>query len=211
MAKKAVRQLTVARKPTNDWDSFVEQSEPWRAAVTIQGTADLFFNRWSVEMQEGVEDRPKGAKLQGDPELCVYRDSDGNLSVTAEMVRMAMVNAGKFFKSPQNPRASLVQLLKAGLIVTPPMLSLGTDHWDYLDKRRVRIPRGGSINKTRPVMALGWTVSFEVENLIPEYVTATRLNEVIAKAGRFFGVGDFRPTYGRFQVTKFELIEHEQG
>jgi hypothetical protein len=40
---------------------------------------------------------------------------------------------------------------------------------------------------------------------LPEYVAAKDLNEVIAAAGRLIGVGDFRPTYGRFQVVNFEI------
>lgn len=30
------------------------------------------------------------------------------------------------------------------------------------------------------------------------------LNEVVVDAGRLIGLADFRPTYGRFQVVKFE-------
>jgi hypothetical protein len=31
------------------------------------------------------------------------------------------------------------------------------------------------------------------------------LHDVIINAGRLIGVGDFRPTYGRFIVTKFDI------
>jgi hypothetical protein len=41
--------------------------------------------------------------------------------------------------------------------------------------------------------------------VLPEYVDAGTLHEVISAAGRLIGVGDFRPTYGRFQVTRFEV------
>lgn len=37
------------------------------------------------------------------------------------------------------------------------------------------------------------------------YKSQTILHETVSAAGRLIGVGDFRPTYGRFQVTKFEI------
>ena len=43
---------------------------------------------------------------------------------------------------------------------------------------------------------------------LPEYVSPSDLNEVIQSAGRLIGVGDFRPTYGRFQVVKFEVQDY---
>ena len=43
----------------------------------------------------------------------------------------------------------------------------------------------------------------EFEVVLPEYVTPELLNEVLQLAGRVIGVGDFRPTFGRFQVLAF--------
>jgi len=41
---------------------------------------------------------------------------------------------------------------------------------------------------------------------IPEYVSPQDLNETIQRAGRLIGVGDFRPTYGRFNIVEFKEI-----
>jgi hypothetical protein len=43
--------------------------------------------------------------------------------------------------------------------------------------------------------------------LTPEYIDPALLREVIATAGRLVGVGDFRPTYGRFSTTGFVVID----
>jgi hypothetical protein len=40
---------------------------------------------------------------------------------------------------------------------------------------------------------------------LPEYIPPDGLLDVIVNAGRLVGVGDSRPTYGRFQVVRFEL------
>jgi hypothetical protein len=40
---------------------------------------------------------------------------------------------------------------------------------------------------------------------LPEYVSPAALLDTISQAGRLVGVGDFRPTYGRFAVTRFAV------
>jgi hypothetical protein len=42
---------------------------------------------------------------------------------------------------------------------------------------------------------------------LPEYVTPQLLNQTIAAAGKLVGVGDFRPSYGRFSVVAFEVLD----
>ena len=41
----------------------------------------------------------------------------------------------------------------------------------------------------------------------PQYIDPRMLNQVLGDAGRLVGVGDFRPTFGRFSVTKFEVLK----
>lgn len=84
-----------------------------------------------------------------------------------------------------------------------PLASLGVADWDYLDKRRVMIQRAG-INRTRPAMRAGWKAQFDLMVLLPEYVDRNTLRETIESAGRLIGVGDFRPTFGRFGIVNFE-------
>jgi hypothetical protein len=39
---------------------------------------------------------------------------------------------------------------------------------------------------------------------LPEYIARADLRDVIENAGRLIGVGDFRPTFGRFGVVGFQ-------
>ena len=54
-------------------------------------------------------------------------------------------------------------------------------------------------------MSVGWRASFEILVNLPEYITPPRLQECLADAGRLIGIGDNRPTYGRFTVVGFEI------
>jgi hypothetical protein len=42
---------------------------------------------------------------------------------------------------------------------------------------------------------------------LPEYITPDVMQALAVDAGRLIGVGDFRPTYGRFQVVGFEVLD----
>ncbi|MBY0512744.1 MAG: hypothetical protein K2P78_02390, partial [Gemmataceae bacterium] len=70
----------------------------------------------------------------------------------------------------------------------------------------VMVQRQG-ITRSRPAFNAGWRATFLVSVLTPEYVKPSDLLAVLTQAGRLVGVGDFRPTYGRFQVVRFEIMQ----
>lgn len=133
----------------------------------------------------------------------VYRTEGGELAIPGEYLRGAIINAAKFRQDPRSPRKSAMDLFKAAIVVTTPLATLGVKDWDYLDKRRVMIQRNG-INRVRPAMRAGWSATFDLLVMLPEYVDPNSLRETIESAGRLIGIGDFRPTFGRFGITKFE-------
>jgi hypothetical protein len=42
--------------------------------------------------------------------------------------------------------------------------------------------------------------------LLPEYIGENDLLDTLNMAGKLCGLGDFRPTYGRFQIIEFKKI-----
>jgi hypothetical protein len=189
---------------TNGGASAIAATEPYTCTVTICGTADFLFHRWNCE---AVAEKAKAAKNSvakktDDIESYVYRNGDGELCVPGEYLRQSVIHAAKFRQDPRSPRKSAMDLYKAGVVTLTPLASLGCKAWDYEDRRRVVIQRNG-VNRVRPAMREGWRATFDVMVMLPEYIAPSDLNDVIATAGRLIGVGDFRPTYGRFQVTAF--------
>lgn len=107
---------------------------------------------------------------------------------------------------PPPPRKSAMDLFKAGVVSLTDLASLGAKEWDYEDSRRVVIQRSG-ITRVRPAMRKGWKATVELMITTPEYISPEFLQGVITKAGLLVGVGDFRPTYGRFGITNFEILK----
>lgn len=192
-------------EPTDGGNAVIEHSEPYSVAVTVQGSADFLFHRWN---SEAVDEKAKAAKNSASKktdnvESYVYRTEGGELAIPGEYLRGAIINAAKFRQDPRSPRKSAMDLFKAAIVVTTPLASLGVEKWDYLDRRRVMIQRNG-VNRTRPAMKAGWIAEFHLLVMLPEYVDRNALRETIESAGRLIGIGDFRPTFGRFGIVKFE-------
>ena len=191
---------------SNDGQVTIEQGVPYTAAVEFTGTAPFLFHRWS---NEAVEARAKAAKnsrakKEDDLESYVYRNEKGMLSIPGEYFRQALIHAAKYRQDPRSPRKSAMDLFKAGVVCLKEHCSLGVKEWDYIDRRRVLIQRN-AITRCRPAILSGWKVAGEFMVLLPEYIEPAALHETFTQAGRLVGVGDFRPTFGRFQVTKFAV------
>ena len=196
---------------SNGAEETLQFSEPYVARVRIQGTADVLFHRWNCEAVDAKSKAAKGskAKKSDDIESYVYRDDDGHICMPGEYLRGAIITAAKFRQDPRSPRKSAMDLYKAAVITLSPLAKMlvngkPVEQWQYEHKCRVQIQRN-SITRTRPALKAGWSCEFEFSVMLPEYVPPSDLNEVIANAGRLIGVADFRPTYGRFQVTKYEV------
>jgi hypothetical protein len=204
MSKSAAKVVPIS-EPTNGGANAINASQPYQVAIAIEGSADLLFHRWNCESVEAKSKAAKNsaAKKTDDIESYVWRDECGALCVPGEYIRQAIVHAAKFRQDPRSPRKSAMDLYKAGVVSLTNLASLGTEKWDYEDKRRVVIQRNG-VNRVRPAMRVGWKAEFDLMVLTPEYISRQDLQDVLGTAGRLIGVGDFRPTFGRFNVTKFQ-------
>jgi hypothetical protein len=192
---------------TNGAAKTIEITIPYRVEVAIRGDADLLLHRWNCEAVEAKARSTKGsaAKKTDDIESYVYRNDTGELSVPGEYLRQAIINAAKFRQDPRSPRKSAMDLVKAAVVSLTPLASLGISSWDYEHKCRVQVQRNG-VTRTRPAIKSGWTATFVLLVNLPEYVSPELLHALINDAGRLIGIADFRPTYGRFQITRFEVL-----
>lgn len=189
---------------TNGGASAIASSEPYTATVTVCGIADLLFHRWNCEAVETKSKAAKNsaAKKTDDLESYVYRNEENEICIPGEYLRQSLILAAKFRQDPRSPRKSAMDLYKAGVVSLTNLATLGVTAWDYEDRRRVVIQRSG-VNRVRPAMRAGWKATFDLMVMLPEYIAPSDLNDVIQAAGRLTGLGDFRPTFGRFQIVGF--------
>jgi hypothetical protein len=207
MIQKQKNKLETIGATTNGGQTVIQSSLPYRVELELQGSSDLLFHRWNDDGVAAKAAAAKGstAKKTDDIESYVYRNDSGCLAIPGEYLRSSIVIAAKFRQDPRSPRKSAMDLFKAGVVSMTLLADLGLKNWDYLDRRRVIIQRN-AITRIRPAVQTGWKARFVLSVLVPEYINPELLKEVVDLAGRLVGVGDFRPTFGRFSVVNWKLL-----
>jgi hypothetical protein len=207
MPTARTRTADVISPVTNDGASAVALTVPYTARVTIEGVSPILFHRWSNEAvaSKSAAAKNSAAKKTDDLETYVYRMPDRNLAIPGPYLRGALVEAARYRQDPRSPRKSAMDLVKAGVISLTELADLGTNEWAYVDRRRVLIQRS-AVTRARPALYEGWRATFDFLITLPEYIDRAWLLDLLTQSGRLVGVGDFRPTYGRFGVAGFDVI-----
>lgn len=204
--------IVAVSEPTNGARAIIETELPYIAHVKICGCADLLFHHWNCEAVDAKGRAKKGseAKKTDDLESYVTRNDLGLICLPTEYLRMSVVNAAKFRQDPRSPRKSAMDLFKAGIVSLSPLNPIvnrdgkTTKVWDFEHRCRVTVQRSG-ITRTRPAFHEGWSAELDLMVNLPGYISSSDLLETITMAGKVIAVGDFRPTYGRYQVVGFEV------
>jgi len=190
---------------SNDGAEAALSSAPYQITFTIRGVADLLFHRWSNEdvAAKATAKRGSAVKKTDNLEAYVWRDDAGMVCLPGVYLHKALIEAGKFMQDPRSSRPKQAcDLFKAAFVPVTLLCPLGPK-WEIEDKRRMVVNRSG-ITRTSPGFKAGWEASFDFDVILPEYVSETMLYEALSLAGRVIGLAQYRPTYGRFQVVKFE-------
>jgi len=177
--------------------------------VRIEGVSRLLFHRYDPEAADRKSKAPKGAKERksDDIQSYLYLDPDGFISIPAVNLKACLLAAAKHFSDPRSTgqKKQARDLFAAAIFVEPemaPVLVGGRKVREpqFVDRRGVVVQRN-RVNRERPGLLPGWQCEFTVNVLAPEYVSPELLREVLSVAGRFVGLGDFRPDFGRFQIV----------
>jgi hypothetical protein len=202
---------------SNDAEPDIDITAPYVATVDITGTATILFHRWSNEAvaEKAAAKKGSAAKKSDNVESYVYRNVDKHICLPGRYVVGSLTDprngAAKYRQDPRSPRKSALDLYRAGVVALTelaPIIPAGatepTAAWDYLDSQRVTVQRAG-VTRTRPAFHPGWKAQIQLIVLTPEYISPADLLDCLTKAGQLVGVADFRPTYGRFAVTSFDI------
>lgn len=194
--------------PTNGGELLINMQKPYRVLVELEGTCPLLFHRWNNESVEAKSKAKKGSaeKKTDDIESFLWRDDSGTVCIPGEYIRQAVIHAAKYEQDPRSPRKSMMDLMKAALVSLTELCSTGLKEPDYIDKRRVVIQRN-AVTRSRPALKEGWKVKAILMVNLPEYVEAQKLNALLQQAGRIIGLADFRPSFGRYNVIGFQVLD----
>lgn len=187
--------------------------------VQVQGVAPLLQHKYPLP---DFADLSKGGKQKtGEKDYSqewrdyLYVTSDGEVYQPAIHFDGCMVKAAAGYKIQGARGKTYKDLFKGNVfcspdeilhgIKVPEMLDNDADKPLYLDVRPVVMQRARVI-RIRPAFKPGWKLDFEI-TVLDDQIPHNVVFEVLTLAGRTAGVGDFRPKFGRFLVSKFEVMK----
>ena len=138
----------------------------------------------------------------------LYRDSKGNCYIPSNHVERTIIEGGKKIKMKGAGKATYSKIFGSMVSVEPFELVLKPQKYE-IHKCLVVIPSTkGRIMRYRP-MFKNWELEFEVE--FEDEISPAVIKEALEIAGKYSGIGDWRPEkkgkFGKFQVTLFKEVK----
>jgi len=176
--------------------------------VTVQGLTALLQNRFLQSSIEGKSVKKTGGLKDLDPKDKLYRLPNGKIYQPANHFEMCLVNAAKNFQIRGKKRSTYSKLFGCALQVMPEAIVHKIQKYDLFETTAVNPNTKGRTLVVRPRFPK-WELDFTIE-ILEEGIPVEVVKEVIDYAGRFVGVGDWRPDkkgkFGKFIVTKFQEV-----
>lgn len=173
--------------------------------ATIRGICPLLMHKFDDNkdsnklIKSGSENRDP--KL--DAQNSLYKNERGVICQPASHIEGAMIRASTSYNMAGKGKKTYKDAFKGGVFVEPQMIPHKNQKWN-IDSRNVMIQRARII-RSRPRFD-NWELSFSIINT-DERIRGEILKEILSDAGRYFGIGDYHPRFGRFEVIKFERIK----
>lgn len=185
--------------------------------VEIQGVSPLLQHRYPVPeldtMSKGGKRQTGATDYTQEWRQYFYATPDGDLYQPASHLEGALTSAATSFKITGRRGKTYKDLFRAAVFVTPDTLLHGMsvpDELDtdadkplFLDVRPVVVNRARVV-RIRPAFRAGWKLAFTLE-VLDDQIAPELLNDVLTLAGRTVGIGDYRPRFGRFLISRFEV------
>jgi len=175
----------------------------YKVNSTIEGIAPILFNR--VLTLKGGEGKPTPEQEEEAAKLRVYRNSNGLYLPAANLKRALRLGSVRAVLKMGGLRFE--PYITATVFIEPTELPFGKTDPDFMLPAYARIPpgkRGALIYKVRPGLNAGWRLN-PVFNVFDDRVEEHKLRLALESAGLLVGLCDWRPEYGRFIVTKWEV------
>jgi hypothetical protein len=142
--------------------------------------------------------------------------TDGDLIVIPSLNVKAMLrNAGRNYRIPQR-KATYGAYIRAGIDVEPspyiPLLNPRTGKPYKVSEKPWKIDiRPVVVQQSRILRARPrfdeWALEFRIVNLDPSLLKREMIQKILVDAGKYYGLGDYRPEFGLFKVERFKVVE----
>lgn len=142
-------------------------------------------------------------------EFAFYLNKEDQLIIPSHMLEACIVNGAKDFKMG-NQFKSTFMVLSDALLVDPrtdkvyTMKQMFAGKQKFMDVRPVKLQQKTTLMAARPILE-HWCLEFEA-SYMEEKLNHQDVMQAIENGGKYKSIGDYRPKFGRFQVTDVQEI-----
>jgi hypothetical protein len=180
-----------------------------KISVTVTGSCPYMQHR-NIDDKAGMEELKKIVKtLQKDPsneeaytkeaEMSTYRNAEGYY-IPSSQIETCLTKAGANEQVQGKGKKTYKDYMNAFVVVEPEEIPITPQKY-VLDRHYVKVQRA-RVMRTRPKFDKGWKASFSLM-VLDDTISTEILRNILMYAGGYIGIGDWRPKYGRFEVTEF--------
>lgn len=175
----------------------------------------LHHGSQSLGMEEPTMKRKGGIALLGEPEewkKTIYYKEEIGVYLPASTIEACFKNAAKQFKVG---RGTATKYVDSGVFCMDeylPFLVNGSpiktldDERITIDKRTVKNPNSKGRNLRYRAKFDQWESEFKLIVTADDYLDEKLLHEIIDYGGKYVGVGDYRPRFGRFELVSLKEV-----
>jgi len=171
--------------------------------VEIKGVKPLLMHAPAGIGKEPKLRRGEHLTPKEEAEMYLYKDPEGRIVIPALNIKAMLRDAGRNYKI-SGRKSTYGAMIKAGIDVEPFYVPLKHNGW-AVDVRPVVVQRS-RILRARPRFDK-WKLEFIIVNKDPTILLRDTMKRIVEDAGKWYGLGDFRPEFGLFEVVKFEVID----
>lgn len=177
-------------------------------AVTIKGITPLLMNKpeqYGFDVQ--FIERKATSDWEKDALKKLYMDSENRLYQPATHIERALIEAGKKIKVKGQGKSTYSKLFGSMLSVVEFELLHKITDYEIFKNLAVIPATKGRVMRYRPMLK-NWEIDFTLE--FEEELDANSIKEALEIAGKYVGIGDWRPEkkgkFGKFQVVSYKEV-----
>jgi len=172
--------------------------------IEIVGTTPLLQHKFNGDLPEPKAKKKAETSKENKVEDTLYMLPDGKIYQPADCIKQALIEAGKAFKVG---RKNLSQTAASFLRVQPEAIIHANQKW-ITDRRAVVIPSTrGRVMRNRGRLD-EWALRFKIQTMDENELNADKIESLLEHAGKYVGIGDYRPQkkgmYGTFRIQTFK-------
>ena len=175
--------------------------------VQITGIGALLQHKFSIADEPAKVIRITGVRdFSDEAQKAMYVNDEGLICQPSEHIHKAMVLVSSAFKIPGRRGKTYKDSVNAALFLDPELI-VHNNQTVTIDQRPVKVGQA-RIVRERPRID-DWSLDFRI-TVMDEQLHEDVVFDILELAGRMKGIGDYRPKFGRFKITRFDELTTEE-